>query len=99
MSLPHHCLHLFPKGSPDLQHMVPSCFHGLACILTLSSMYSHETHTLKGAHRARINWLQFSQKARKLVSADEKGVAVVWDADSGILLSKLNFKESISVVA
>ncbi|KAJ3518038.1 hypothetical protein NMY22_g13834 [Coprinellus aureogranulatus] len=61
-------------------------------------MYFHQAHTLQGAHKARIRWLQLSSKAAKLASADEQGILVVWDVKSGVALVTLDFEESISVV-
>ena len=65
----------------------------------LLAMYFQQIHSLRGAHKRRVRWLQFSPKGAKLACADEDGLISVWDVEAGALICTFELEGSISVLA
>ncbi|TEB28127.1 WD40 repeat-like protein [Coprinellus micaceus] len=62
-------------------------------------MYFQQIHSLRGAHKRRVRWLQFSPKGAKLACADEEGLTSVWDVETGTLICTFELGGCISVLA
>ena len=64
------------------------------------NIYSTENsqiiHELNGQHTTDVSCIAFSPDGQNILSGDKNGLLIIWDAESGQLVKKINFSSEIT---